>query len=332
MQRRDFISVIGGAAAVWPLVARAQRADTLSKVGVLIPFFESDADAQSLLAIFRDALAQLGWTEGSNLQIDIRWGGPDPARLARYAAELVALGPQVLFGAGTAALEALRQQTSTIPIVFASVIDPVGQGLVQSLARPGGNITGFSSGISSLVAGKWLGMLRQITPPIARVAVLFNPETTPSADPFIDAVKEAAQPIAVAVRTAPVHSVSEIDEAMTAGLALDEPGGLVVLPSVFTVANRAAIIAAAAQHRLPAIYAFPFFARDGGLMSYGGDFADQQRRSAEYVDRILKGAGPGDLPIQQATKYVLVINLKSAKALGITIAPSLLAIADEVIE
>jgi putative ABC transport system substrate-binding protein len=216
--------------------------------------------------------------------------------------------------------------------VFASVIDPVGQGLVQNLARPGGNITGFSSGISFLVAGKWLEMLRQITPPVARVAVLFNPETTPSADSFIGAVREAAQSIAVAVRTAPVHSISEIDGAMTAGLALDEPGGLVVLPSVFTVANRTAIIAAAAQHRLPAVYAFPFFARDGGLMSYGGDFADQQRRSAEYVDRILKGVGPGDLPVQQATKYVLVVNLKSAKALGITIAPPLLAIADEVIE
>lgn len=333
MRRREFITLLGSSAAAgWPLGARAQRADTPSKVGVLIPFFESDADAQSLLAIFREALAQLGWTEGSNLQIDIRWGGPDPVLLARFAAELVALGPQVLFGAGTAALEALRQQTSTIPIVFASVIDPVGQGLVQNLARPGGNITGFSSGIGFLVAGKWLGMLRQITPPVARVAVLFNPETTPSADPFIGAVKEAAQPIAVAVRTAPVHSVSEIDGAITAGLARDEPGGLVVLPSVFTVANRAAIIAAAARHRLPAIYAFPFFVRDGGLMSYGGDFADQQRRSAEYVDRILKGVGPGDLPVQQATKYVLVINLKSAKALGITIAPSLLAIADEVIE
>lgn len=332
MRRRDFISVIGGAAAVWPLVARAQPADTAARVGVLIPFFESDSDAQSLLAIFRDALAQLGWTEGSNLQVDIRWGGPDPARLARYAAELVALGPLVLFGAGTAALEALRQQTSTIPIVFASVIDPVGQGLVQNLARPGGNITGFSSGIGFSVAGKWLDMLRQITPPIARVTVLYNPETTPSADPFIGAVREAAQPMAVAVRTAPVRSVSELDGAIIAGLAADKPCGLVVLPSAFTVANRAAIIEAAARHRLPAIYAFPFFARDGGLMSYGGDFADQQRRAAEYVDRILKGAAPGDLPIQQATKYILVINLKSAKALGITIAPSLLAIADDVIE
>jgi putative ABC transport system substrate-binding protein len=304
----------------------------LSRVGVLMPLLESDPTAQSLVTTFRGALAQLGWTEGSNLQIDLRWGGPNPALLARYAAELVALSPQVLFCNGTAGLQALRQQTSTIPIVFAGVTDPVGQGFVPSLGRPGGNITGFSTDSSFLVAGKWLGMLRQITPPVARVAVLFNPETTPYADLFIGAIKEAAQLFAVAVRIAPVHSISELEEAMTAGLALEEHGGLMVLPSVFTVSHRAAIIALAAQHRLPAVYSFSVFATDGGLMSYGNNLNDPTRRSAEYVNRILKGEKPSDLPVQQATKYDLVINLKTAKAIELTVPPSLLAIADEVIE
>jgi putative tryptophan/tyrosine transport system substrate-binding protein len=330
MQRREFIGLIGGAAA-WPLAARAQRTAALSKVGVLLPYLENDPGPQSLIATFRGALAQLGWTEGSNLQIDLRWGGADTALLARYAAEMVALGPQVLFGDSTAALRALRRETSTIPIVFSNVVDPVGQGFVPNLPHPGGNITGFTTGAGGFsLAGKWIEMLRQVSPPISRVAVLYNPETTPYADPFVRSIKEAAEPFAVDVQIAPVHSISKLEEAVAAGL--DENVGLMVLPSVFTSTHRAAIIAFAAQHRLPLVSSFPFFAVDGGLMTYGVEVSERVRSAAGYVNRILRGEKPGDLPIQQPTKYVLVVNLKTARALGITIAPSLLAIADDVIE
>jgi putative ABC transport system substrate-binding protein len=296
-----------------------------------MPLLESDPTGQSLVAAFRGALAQRGWTEGSNLQIDIRWGGSaNSALLARHAAELVALGPRVLFCTSTAALKALSQQTSTIPIVFASVLDPVGQGFVSNLAHPGGNITGFSS--ANDLGGKWVEMLRQIAPPVAHIAVLFNPETTPYADHQILGIKEAAQSFGFDVRIAPVHDVSELEEAMRAGLAPEDYGALMVLPSAFTVAHHVAIIALAAERRLPAVYSFPLFAADGGLISYGDDLTDPQRRSAEYVDRILKGEAPGDLPVQGPVTFKLIINLKTARAVGITIAPSLLAVADEVIE
>ena len=231
---------------------------------------------------------------------------------------------------GSPAVEALRRQTSTIPIVFALVTDPVGQGFVASLARPGGNITGFSA-YDPPMAGKWLGMLTQITPPVARVAVLFNPATAPYAGLMLRAIEDAAPSFAVTVRAAPVHDDAEI-EAMMAGLAREERGGLLVLPGAFTNVHRDAIVALAARHRLPAVYPFRFFATIGGLMSYGIDHDDLFRRAAAYVDRILKGAKPGDLPVQRPTKFELVINLKTAKALGITVAPSLLATADEVIE
>jgi putative ABC transport system substrate-binding protein len=332
MRRRDFITLIWGGAALWPLAARATQAPTLPKVGVLMPLAESDPTAQSLFAAFRGALAQRGWTEGSNLQIDVRWGGPNSVLLARYAAELVALGPQVLVCTGTAALKALSQQTSTIPIVFASVLDPDHQGFVQSLARPGGNITGFSSANGFSLAGKWAEMLRQIAPPVGHIAVLYNPETTPMPDHQIPGIKEAARSFGFDVRIAPIHDVSELEDAMMAGLAPEEYGALMVLPSPFTVAHRVAIIAFAAKRGLPAVYSFPVFAADGGLISYGDDLTDPQRRAAEYVDRILKGEAPGDLPVQAPVTFKLIINLKTARALGITIAPSLLALAYEVIE
>ena len=253
-------------------------------------------------------------------------GGSDPALFARYAAELIALGPEVLLAHTTPSLEALRQQTRTIPIVFLTIADPIGQGFVASLAHPGGNITGFTV-FDSPMAAKWLG----ITPPVARVAVLFNPATTPYIGLMLKAINEAAPSLAVTVRAAPVNSNSEV-EATMAGLAREEHGGVLVPPSVFTSAHRDVIIALAAQRRLPAVYAFPFFTADGGLMSYGVDITDLFRRSADYVDRILKGANPGDLPVQLPIKFNLVINLKTAKALDITIAPSLLATADDVIE
>ena len=329
MRRREFITLLGGAAAAWPLAARAQQAARVRRIGVLMGAVESDPARRSQLAAFRGALAKLGWREGSNLGIEVRWGA-DPELCARYAAELVALGPEVLLADSSPSLEALHRQTRTIPIVFVTVADPVGQGFVANLAHPGGNITGFSV-FDAPMASKWLEMLTQITPPVTRVAMLFNPATTPYANLILQAMEEAAPSFAVAVRAAPVNSDSEVDAVMAA-LAREGRGGVLVLTSIFTATNRDAIITLAARHRLPAVYAFPFFAEAGGLMSYGVDVADVHRRAADYVNRILNGDKPGDLPVQTPTKFHLVINLKTARALDITVATSLLAIADEVIE
>lgn len=323
------MTLIGSAAAFAPVPARAQQPDRMRLVGILMGDKESDLSRQ-YLATFRRALSTQGWAESGNLQIAVRWGESDPALFAHHATELIALGPEVLLAHTTPSLEALRQQTRTIPIVFVTVADPIGQGFVANLAHPGGNITGFTV-FDSPMAAKWLGMLRQVTPPVASVAVLFDPTTTPYIGLMLRAINKAAPSLAVRVRAAPIDSNSEIEAAMAA-LAREERGGVLVLPSVFTSAHRDLIIALATQHRLPAVYAFPYFAADGGLMSYGVDIADLFRRSADYVDRLLKGANPGDLPIQLPIKFNLVINLKTAKALGITIAPSLLATADEVIE
>lgn len=330
VERRKFLAALSGVAVSWPLAARAQQADRTRRVGMLMGSVDVDKAGQSRLAAFRGAFAKLGWTEGGNLQTELRWGGADPALFTRYAAELIALGPEVILADSTPSLEALGRQTPTIPIVFVGVTDPIGQGFVASLAHPGGNITGFSS-FDALMAGKWLEMLTQITPPVARVAVLFNPATTPYASMMLHTVEDAAPSFAVAVRAAPVDGDSAI-EVMMAALAGEERGGVLVLPSVFTTSHRDAIIALAARHRLPAVYSFPFFAADGGLMSYGSDLVDVCRRSATYVDRILKGDKPGDLPVQMPTKFELVINLKTAKALGVIVPNTLLASADEVIE
>ena len=293
-----------------------------------MPGIERDQDRQLRLAAFRTALAKLGWSEGNNLRIEIRWGGEDPALFSRHAAELVAFSPNVLLCDGSAALEALRRQTLTASIVFVTVGDPVGQGFVQSLARPGGNITGFSAMDASL-AQKWLEMLTQITPPVKHVAVLYNPATFGQL--MIRSVEEAAPPFGISVRTVSVEDVAGI-EAITADLAREQRSGMVVLPNAFTVSHRAVIIGLAARYRIPTVYSFPYFATDGGLMSYGVNVMDLHRRSAAYVDRILKGDKPADLPVQRPIKFDLVINLKTAKALGIAIGPALLAAADEVIE
>jgi len=327
--RRQFITLLGGAAVVGPLAARAQQAERVRRIGVLMGAVESDPARQSQLAAFRGALAKLGWREGSNLGIEVRWGG-DPELCARYAAELVALGPEVILADASPSVEALQRQTRTIPIVFVTVADPIGQGFVANLAHPGGNTTGFSV-FDAPMAGKWLEMLTQITPPVTRVAMLFNPATTPYANLMFRAMEDAAPSFAVAVRAAPVNSESEVD-AMMAALAREGRGGVLVLTSIFTVTHRDAIIGLAARHRLPAVYAYSFFAEAGGLMSYGVDVADVHRRAADYVNRILKGDKPGDLPVQMPIKFNLVINLKTAKALDITVATSLLATADEVIE
>jgi putative ABC transport system substrate-binding protein len=327
VRRREFIAVVG-AAATWPLTARAQQSDKMRLIGVLLAGEESDSAGQARLAAFRSALAKLGWTEGSNLRIEVRWGA-DPALVARHAADLVALGAEVLVGEANTH-QALRRQTHTIPIVFVGVTDPIGQGLVASLSHPGGDITGFSI-FDAPMAGKWLGMLTQITPPVARVAVLFDPATPLYADLMLRSCEEAARSLALAVRAERVNNDSEIETAM-AGVAREERGGVLVLPSAFTLAHRDAIVGIAAQHRVPAVYGISLFATSGGLMAYSTDITDLLLRAADYVDRILKGAKPGDLPIQQPTKFDLVINLKAAKALGVTISPTLLATADEVIE
>jgi putative tryptophan/tyrosine transport system substrate-binding protein len=327
MKRREFIAL--SAATAWSFAAHAQR-DRPRRLGVLMGNHANDPLGQALAAALLQGLDALDWHGGNNLQIEWRWAGGDPALFQRYAAELVALGPDAILAQTSPAVVALRRETNTIPVVFVTVTDPVGRGFAASLAHPGGNITGFSD-FDSPMAGKWLGMLTQIMPPVARVAVLFNPATAQQAGLMLRAIEDAAPSFAMAVRPAPVRDESEI-EAMMAGLARDERGGVLVLAEIFTWVHRDAIISAAARHRLPAIYYDRTFVAVGGLMSYGLDPADQFRRAASYVDRILKGSSPGDLPIQNPTKFELTINLRTAKALGLTIAPVLLGTADETIE
>lgn len=327
--RRAILSLIAATLVPGSSVGQAQQRDVM-RLGMLMGADAADAQAQKNIAALVHGLDALGWKEGGNLRIDFRRAGGDPALFARYAAELVALDPDVLLAPSAAALVALRRQTGTIPIVFTLIADPVGLGFVASLARPGGNITGFSA-YDSPMATKWLQMLTQITPPVARVAVLFNPGTTPYAGLMLQAIENAAPSLAVTVRAAPIHDEAGI-EATVAALAREGRGGLLVLPEVFAVVHRAAIVALAARDRVPAVYPFSFFAASGGLMAYGLDQADMFRRAAAYVDRIFKGAKPGDLPVQAPIKFETAVNLKTAKALGVTIAPSLLATADEVIE
>jgi len=334
MRRREFVTLAGSVAVAWPLAALAQQPDgtkphNTRRLGALIAQTANDPQAQADAAALVQALGTFDWHDGGNLHIDWRYGGGDPALFARHAAELVALGPDVLLAEGSPSLNALRGQTRTIPIVFVGVSDPIGQGFVTSLAHPGSNVTGFSA-FDAPMAAKWLGMLTQITPPVARVAVLFNPATTPNVL-MLQTIREAAESFAVAVQAATVSSDSEVEAIMTK-LAREERGGVLVLPDVFTVTHRDEIIALVTRHRLPAVYSFPLFAAAGGLMSYGVDLVDLHRRSAAYVDSILKGAKPADLPVQNPTKFELVINLKTAKALGLSIPQSLLATADEVIE
>jgi putative ABC transport system substrate-binding protein len=329
VKRREFILLLGGAAAAWPLAVRAQRSERVRRIGVLMGS-PNDAVGHANATALMQGLGALGWQEGSNLRIALRWfGGIEPALSERYVAEVIAFEPEVLV-TGTAQMAAVRRRTSTIPIVFTNVTDPIGQGFVESLAHPAGNITGFSN-YDPPMAGKWLTMLTQITPPVARVAVLYNPATAPFAGLMLRAIEDAAPSLKVTVWAAPVNDDAEI-EALMAGLAHEERGGLLVLPNLFTTVHRDTIVALAARHRLPAVYPFRYFTTIGGLMSYGIDQPDLYRRAASYVDRILKGAKPGDLPVQRPTKFELSINVKTAAAFGITIAPSLLDNADEVIE
>ena len=328
--RRTVLAAIVAALASASPVARAQPRDGMRRVGVLMDLLPSDPEGRAEAAALVQGLSAHDWHEGGNLRIDWRWVGGDASLYERYAAELVALGSEVILATGTASIEALKRHTSTISIVFVLVTNPVGQGFVKSLARPGGNITGFG-GYDTPMVTKWLEMLTQITPPVARVAVLYNPATTPYAGFMLHAIEEAAPSLGVAVQAAPIHDDADI-EAMMRGLAREERGGLLVLPNAFTNAHRDAIVVLAARYRLPAVYPFSFFPEGGGLMSYGDDRSDPFRHAADYIDRILKGEKPADLPVQAPTKYQLVINLKTAKALGLTIPPTILVQATRVIE
>lgn len=329
MRRRKFIGLVIGAAL--PLAARAEPPrEGMRRLGALTVTASDDPVSKERASVLKQSLAALDWKEGGNLRIDWRDGGGDHALIERSADELVASAPDVLLAIGTPCVEELRRRTSAIPIVFAVVTDPIDQGFVASLSHPGGNITGFTD-YDGPMAGKWLEMLTQITPPAAHVAVLYNPLTAPFADIMMRAMQEAAPLLAVTVRAVQLHDAAAIAPAIAA-LSAEKATALLVLPDFFTLANRAPILASAAQANMPAVYWNRAFVTDGGLMSYGTDNSDIIRRAAAYIDRILKGEKPVDLPVQNPTKFELAINLKTAKTLGVTFSPVLLATADEVIE
>jgi putative ABC transport system substrate-binding protein len=329
LRRREFITLLCAAAAVWPLAARAQQGERTRRIGALFSQAEGDPEGQARVAAFRQGLRELGWTEGRNIRIDNRWAGGGLDRQRPLAAELVKLNPEVLFASATSALVALRETTSTVPIVFAQVTDPVGAGFVQSLARPGGNITGVTQHEFS-IGVKWLELLKQIAPRVARVAVIYDPRN-PTTAGYLREIEPAAPSFGVRVAPFAVRDKAEIASAID-GFASEPSGGLIVLPGPVGSVNRDVIIALATRHRMPSIYAFRYHVVSGGLASYGVDNIDLFRRAAWYVDKILKGEKPADLPVQHATKFQLVINLKTAKALGLDPPISLLARTDEVIE
>ena len=329
MKRREFITLLGGAAATWPTLAQAQQSEHVRRIAVLMNRAPNDSEGQARLAALRQALQQLGWNEGRNVQIDIRYGEDNIDRERKYAAELLALSPDIIVASGTVSVTALQPISKDVPIVFAVVTDPVGAGFVDNLARPGGTVTGFMIYEYSL-AGKWLELLKQIAPSVTQVVVLRDP-TNPSGIAIFGAIRTAAQSLGVQVSPAGIRDAAEVERAIAA-LARSGNGGLIVTPNASGSVQRELIVALAAQYKLPAIYPFRYLVHNGGLMSYGTDLVDQFRLAARYVDRILKGEKPGDLPVQAATKYQMAINLKTAKALGLSVPNSLMSLADEVIE
>ena len=328
IKRREFITLLSGAAVAWPLAAGGQQPERMRRIGVLMNLASDDAEGQARLAAFHQGLQQLGWTVGRNVQIDYRWSAGNADYIRKFAAELVALAPDVIVSTGSPSVAVLQQATRSVPIVFTAVVDPVGGGLVASLARPGGNATGFML-FEYSTSGKWLELLKEIAPRVMRAAVIRDPTLTAAVAQFA-AIQGAAGSLGVELSPIDMRDAGEIERAVTAFSRVSN-GGLIVTASGSS-ARRSLIITLAARHKLPAVYAFRYFATSGGLISYGPDIIDPFRRAAGYVDRILKGEKPADLPVQTPTKYELVINLKTAKALGLEIPPTLLARADEVIE
>jgi putative ABC transport system substrate-binding protein len=330
MRRREFITLVGGIVVVWPLAAHAQRSERVRRMGVLMGISEDDPQAGTRVAIFRQALADLGWTEGHNLKIEWRWTSGDIARVREYAAELVRLAPDVILANGTPNVAAVKQATKSIPIVFVVVNDPVAQGFIASMAHPGGNITGFSFLEYSMV-GKSLEMLKQVLPGVARVAVMFNPDTYPYYNIHLRSFDPVARMLSLELTGLLIRNPTEI-EGEIAKLGRQQGQALLVTPDPFMVVHRGEIIRAAEQHRVPATYSYRQHVQEGALMSYGADTFDIFRRSATYIDRILKGTSPAGLPAQAPVKFEMAINLKTARALGLEVPDKLLALADEVIE
>jgi putative tryptophan/tyrosine transport system substrate-binding protein len=328
MRRRDFISLLGGASLAWPFATLA--AGPKRVIGVLMGYREGDSTAQSQLAAFREALTKLGWMEGSNLRIELRWGAGEADKIKRFANDLVKLRPDAILGVTTPVISALAGETQTTPIVFTLVADPIGNGFAASLAHPGGNITGFAA-YDPAVAGKWVALLKEIAPKMMRVAILFNPATASPVQLYMPSIQSAASSLSVQASVAPVHARDEI-EGVFAAHARNPDDGVIVMPDAFNIANRDLIIALAARYAVPTIYNATFYAESGGLITYGADFLESFRQAAGYIDRILKGAKAAELPIQLPTKFELVINMKTAKALRLDVPLSLQQIADVVIE
>ena len=331
MRRREFITLVGGAAAGWPRAARAQQANQVRRIGVLMGYASTDPEGQALLAEFTRRLAELGWTESRNVRIEVRWGGSNVDLLHTFARELIGLQPDVLLASSTPTTAALARETQTIPIIFTLIADPVGNRFVASLSHPGGNITGFSV-LEASVVSKSFELLRELAPGIKRVAMMFNPDTAPIVNSMVMPVFETtAESFNIAPIAAPVHSDAEIETVITS-LGCEPGGALFGGPDTFITNHRATIISLAVRNHVPTVFENPVFARDGGLVSYGADFRDNFGRSAQYVNDILRGAKPSDLPVQMPVKYLLTINLKTAKALAITVPQTLLVAADEVIQ
>ncbi len=331
MRRRDFIKVIAGSAAVWPLAAQAQQGERVRRVGILMGYAQNDPEGQARLAALLGALKALGWEDGRNLQIELRWGSADVARIGQLAKELVALKPDLIVSNTTPVTAAVHRETTDIPVVFIIVSDPVGEGFVTSLSHPGRNMTGFIN-VEDTIGGKWLELLKEVAPATTQAAMMFNPDTAPGAGSyFLSAFEAAGRALGIKAAAAPVHSETEIENVI-ASLARERNGGLVVMTDSYMTVHRREIIRMAERERLPAVYPTSISPRDGGFMSYAPDYYDVFRRGAGYVDKVLRGASASDLPVQVPTKFELIVNLKAAKAIGIEVPAQVIARADEVIE
>ena len=328
MRRREFVKIIVGAAGAWPLAASAQQGEPMRRVGILLPYREGDAEGLAVVAAFQEGLRDLGWTVGRNVQFEIRWASGDPDKARSFAKELIGMTPDVIVPSSNLVTTIVQQETRTIPVVFILVGDPIGSGYVASMAQPGGNLTGFAV-LENAIAGKWVETLNEIAPQVRRVGFILHPETP--ANIGLLRAAEAGTPSGIKLIALGVHNTAEIENAVT-GFAAEADGGLIAAPHAVTFANRDVIVGLAARYRLPAVYAFRTFATSGGLISYGTNPMVVWREGASYVDRVLKGAKPAELPAQFPTKYELVINLKTAKALGLTVPPLMLGRADDVIE